>query len=559
MSKEMSIQFGSAAYRMLKVMPGKLWFVFAEFIDNSISSYIQNKDKLEKIHGKDFQLKIEISFDDDDSIIISDNAAGIDSNDWKRALMPGALPEDTTKFNEFGMGMKYSAVWLSNYWTLETVSLKDNLKREVAFDYLKVIKGELKTLPYKDSKIDGNKYHGTTLTMTKLESGRIKPFPRKRMINHLTSIYRNFIREGGDFYDKYKVDGNIEIRAFNEVLTYEEHGFLNEQWHDDRHKLVPIIKSPKIEWKYSFSELIKNPSDNQIISFSGFIGILPKENKFQNGFSLFRRGRVVEGSGDERIYPHSLTKEPSSYLHKRLYGEFHFDDTEDGKVESTFNKSSFQDRDFIEYCIDQLPNYLKNVSFPEYEEKEFNLLTQTIKHRANFDPDAAEKAIKRLAESEQEKAKDKQWLKETNQRIEKVTAEDIKKEDDQNIVNKGNIIPDVALFTEKNPATGIVYNFTLKYYESIDPYAHLYEITVDKDLKRKDGEEYKSIDISINLKHRLFEDNQTFRTSKIPFNMIIQMIKCLCFSEVVAKDSGAKQVHYMKNTINKFIDHFIYE
>ena len=559
MSKEMSIQFGSAAYRMLKVMPGKLWFVFAEFIDNSISSYIQNKDKLEKIHGKDFQLKIEISFDDDDSIVISDNAAGIDSNDWKRALMPGSLPEDTTKFNEFGMGMKYSAVWLSNYWTLETVSLKDNLKREVAFDYLKVIKGELKTLPYKDSKIDGNKYHGTTLTMTKLESGRIKPFPRKRMINHLTSIYRNFIREGGDFYDKYKVNGNIEIRAFNEVLTYEEHGFLNEQWHDDRHKLVPIIKSPKIEWKYSFNELIKNPIDNQIISFSGFIGILPKEDKYKNGFSLFRRGRVVEGSGDERVYPYSLTKESSSYLHKRLYGEFHFDDTKDGKVESTFNKSAFQDRDFIEYCIDQLPNYLKNVSFPEYPEKEFNLLTQTIKHRANFDPENAKKVIQHLVEAGKKKAKDQDWVKETKERKGKVTSEDIKKEDVENVVAKGDVIPDTMIFSDKNPATNMIYDFTLTYHESIQQKAPLYDISIDNEIHKIDNKEHKNIGVFINLKHRLFMSNETFRSSKVPFGIIINMIKCLSFSEVVAKDSGAKDIHFMRNTINSFIDSYIYE
>ena len=55
MEKKISIQFKSTAYRMLKKMPGKLWFIFGEFIDNSISSYLQNREELERINGKNFQ------------------------------------------------------------------------------------------------------------------------------------------------------------------------------------------------------------------------------------------------------------------------------------------------------------------------------------------------------------------------------------------------------------------------------------------------------------------------------------------------------------------------
>ena len=126
MEKKISIQFKSTAYRMLKKMPGKLWFIFGEFIDNSISSYLQNRVELERINGKNFKLRIELKFDNDDEIRITDNAAGIDHKNWLRALQPGDIPEDDSGMNEFGMGMKYSAVWLSNHWTLKSKSINDS-------------------------------------------------------------------------------------------------------------------------------------------------------------------------------------------------------------------------------------------------------------------------------------------------------------------------------------------------------------------------------------------------------------------------------------------------
>ena len=60
MKKTMSISFKSSAYRMLKKMPGKLWYIFAEFIDNSISSYLQNRELLEKLNGPNYKLQIEL-------------------------------------------------------------------------------------------------------------------------------------------------------------------------------------------------------------------------------------------------------------------------------------------------------------------------------------------------------------------------------------------------------------------------------------------------------------------------------------------------------------------
>ena len=83
--------------------------VLAEFVDNALQSYRDNKDKLEQI-DPDYHLKVEISFewkeDKADSIIhIKDNAAGINEQQYYEAFKLANTPDNNQGLNEFGMGM----------------------------------------------------------------------------------------------------------------------------------------------------------------------------------------------------------------------------------------------------------------------------------------------------------------------------------------------------------------------------------------------------------------------------------------------------------------------
>ena len=570
MEKKISIQFKSTAYRMLKKMPGKLWFIFGEFIDNSISSYLQNRVELERINGKNFKLRIELKFDDDDEIRITDNAAGIDHKNWLRALQPGDIPEDDSGMNEFGMGMKYSAVWLSNHWTLKSKSINDSFQKIVHFDFHKVISKNLEDLPYEEN-YDSKITHGTQLILTQLETGKLRPFPKVKTQKHITSIYRNFLRQDHPFFSKYKVDSNIEIIAFGQKLTYEEPGFLKTQWYKDRHNSVSLNESPEIEWKYEFEQLISNPKSikKEKIRFSGFIGILPEIKQGNNGFSYFRRGRVVVGSGDEKVFPIKLSTNPSSFKYKRLYGEFHFNDTDEGKVESTFNKNAFQDEDFITFCINSLALILRSVTFDEIPQKKFNLLQQADQHRSNFDPEAAKKTINRYAEKETKFKKNKERQEEIKKQLSSITKEVIQKSEDELVIITGAEIPNEVTF-EKNVAEDkLEYHFTLNYWESIDPDEGLYSMTPSPpqsfaknskiQKKYKTSKNFRIVKIKINLKHRLFMNNESFRTETQLFGLIINTIKCMCHSELLAKGAGAKNVHYLRTAFNKSIDTFLHE
>ena len=103
----------------LQAINYRAWYAMAEFVDNSIQSYIQNKKKLRNHHGSNFKLKIAI-YVTPSKIQIVDNAAGITKQDFPRAFRAAVRPENRTGLSEFGMGMKTAAVWFAKKFVVKT-------------------------------------------------------------------------------------------------------------------------------------------------------------------------------------------------------------------------------------------------------------------------------------------------------------------------------------------------------------------------------------------------------------------------------------------------------
>jgi hypothetical protein len=542
--KTTNIRFGPGAYSILKNLPGSLVGIFSEFIDNSIASYSKNKEILEKIHGKDFKLKIVIEKFDDE-IVITDNAAGINEKDFQRALQPANKPEDTQGLNEFGMGMKYAAVWLSNEWELHSSAIGETVKRRTIFNYDEVTSKGLEELPiYEYTKAQNE--HGTKVILRYLETKHVNPFQRKIIVKKLSSIYRNFIRPSGTFQSRFK-EFEIDIYFDDEKLEWIEYGFLKQQWYEDRQG-DEYISSPLIEWKYyvpkqeiEWTEDIMDRTSAEIkkvnkrLVVSGFVGILPDgDQAHKNGFVITRRGRVIEGY-DSRIFPAPIsTRQPRSFEFVRIYGELNFDE-----VEVSFDKSRLSiSQEIRDICFSQIANGLRKIQFEELPDKELNLLKQAKEYRAKFTRKEVVKGIEKYHIHHRRDDYEKQELLNEigNKKLGDLVTSKINIE--VQTIHIDNVIP--KEFSRQIEICGENWNVKLNWIND-ETKSQLYFLKQDF--------EKKVLLIYLNMADSVIVNNKELKED-IHF---MDFIFCLSISELKAKMSGAIDVQLLRIAFNDFI------
>ncbi|WP_186370429.1 ATP-binding protein, partial [Yersinia bercovieri] len=181
---------------VLRHLNYKPWYAIAEFIDNAIQSSIENKGKLYEIEGESFKLQIDIHFDSipPGRLIITDNAAGISTNDFPRAFRTAQIPTDRSGLSEFGMGMKSAACWFSELWDVRTKAISENVERTITFDVKKIVEENIENLNTEINIVDTNAHY------TVVSLRRLHHIPQGRSIGkikeHLASIYRIYLNNG---------------------------------------------------------------------------------------------------------------------------------------------------------------------------------------------------------------------------------------------------------------------------------------------------------------------------------------------------------------------------
>ena len=118
MENKVSIATKPLVYSAFRYISNKVWNALAEYIDNSIQSFLDHKDILEKINPKG-KLEVDICITDE-TITVRDNAFGITEDNYQRAFELANIPLDAKGLNEFGMGMKVSSIWMSDLWSVTT-------------------------------------------------------------------------------------------------------------------------------------------------------------------------------------------------------------------------------------------------------------------------------------------------------------------------------------------------------------------------------------------------------------------------------------------------------
>ena len=276
------LKIESGFINVLKHSDNKVEFAIAEFVDNSIQSFEQNKKELKKIPGYKPTIDIDVG---EDFIEIKDNCAGISKKEEKRAFSIAHANPDFKGVGTFGMGMKISACWFTDFWEVETKALGEKEQKKWTIDVNKIALDSDTDIGPKKTKNDGNPY--TKILLKNCFPERI---PRTTTIttlrNHLQDIYR-----------WYLIDNILNIKYNGKLLQYTLPKIKEAPTYQDQKK---ELKGEEVAYRKWISQIPKidlgKSKNGKDLWAKGYVYFKNKSaGKKQRGFAIFWKNRLVEG------------------------------------------------------------------------------------------------------------------------------------------------------------------------------------------------------------------------------------------------------------------------
>jgi len=505
-SDRLSIRPGVGILSVLRHLNYKPWFAIAEFVDNSLQSYLQNRARLRDLHGDDFKLKVEVEIERSDGmrLRVRDNAAGIAEGDYARAFRAAELPSDRSGLSEFGMGMKSAACWFSNNWKVRTTALGEDIERTISFNIDRIVQDNIEELEIVDVPAN-KKHHYTEITL-------IDPFDKLqtrtggKIKDHLASIYRVFLREG-EIELFFVRDGN------SERLNYEEPDVLTYPYYRDP-------EGPPITWYKEFS------FDFGLgLRASGFAALRAVASTATAGFALFRRQRLIEGSFDDPYRPVEIFGSGNTYRKQRLIGEIHLEGFDVSHTKDGFQWAEHE-QPFLE------------ILRAELETQDLPMLTQAEGFRA--------RVAARELQGEAEKATDH-------------VAESIQKDIPPVLEKLADEPSDSAALPESVPPAsqsvrreielshrGTVWRVSIEL--AMDPSLEDWIAVSDRPATK---EACREITVRLSLLHPFMQ--RYCRPESFEIEALTRVAAALGLAEITARDSGVRQYGTIRRNVNQLL------
>ena len=363
-----SIRPDVSVLTVLRHLNYKPWYAIAEFVDNSLESFLRHRKEIVMVDGDAVKLRVEIVIDSSNSgtITVRDNAAGIYANEYERAFRPAVPPPKVDGLSEFGMGMKSAAMWFGRRFMVRSCALGESVERIVVFDIDDIVRSKSDRVPI--SEISAKRNHHYTEVM--LSNLRQVPYGKTmgKIKDHLASIYRAFIREG-----------TLEIRfhsaGVDEILSYEEPRILFAPPADvliRRHGLSPKALPWRKDIQLELGDGLK---------VSGFAAIREEGSTAKAGFALFRRNRLIEGSGEESYRPEIIFGASTTAVYQRLFGEFQLEG-----FDVSHTKDGFRWGENEDLMLDSMRAHLNAIPIPLIDQaREAKYKTLQNMNRAKLD------------------------------------------------------------------------------------------------------------------------------------------------------------------------------
>lgn len=481
-----------------------------EYVDNAVQSYLNNRELLLSIDSK-YRLEVTITVDwEQKSIVIEDNAAGIDADNYERAFEPAHVPIDDTGLNEFGMGMKTASVWLANKWRVYTKALGESVQRYTEFDLHKVTTEGREELIVTETPMSIER-HFTRIELTELSNHAPTSNQMDKIRRHLSSIYRKFLR-----------NGEVVIIVNGVKLEAPSFDILN----------APYYKNPKgnsILWKKDIN------FEAGEYKARGFIAILDKIQNGANGLVLMRRGRVIVGGGDERYFPQVIFGSPGNFRYKRLFGELELEG-----FEVTFNKNGFRDEEDLYAFMEALRDELRNDGFnflgqaDNYRQRDREQYSDIAKNVTKaLNKESKPKQLTRLVQETETKINNQEHIQQSEQLIQQ--AERLGGNSESFMLGKELYTLNIELVSENDSDS--IYSVTMG-------------DTGSKDKTLFDAIESKLVTCKINIAHPFFIHYDQFKKGN-DYMPIISVFKALTLAELMAPNYGVQSASKFRLLFNQ--------
>ena len=299
-------------YKILQRQSYDIGTALAEFVDNSVQSFILRRDAIRSIERSTPNLKIVIRvLSIEKRIVVEDNAGGINRANFQKAIRMGhdnQSQQDPGSLSVYGIGMKSSSIWFSNQWSIETSALGSNEKLTTTFDLDRLLEEGGNTIEVKSEPENQNEHYTRIIIDNCL-----------RDLNNHSNYFRDtvlpYLQE-----TFYKFD-NVDIAMIhNSEMLQTDKAYLT----DPAPLVYPRvdangnkISDTPVTWKrkLNFQHEGKN--------VRGFIMIMDRGSYHGPGVRLLRNRRVIDGTrgGDRQNKPKVLLGTSNKYAPQRIYGE----------------------------------------------------------------------------------------------------------------------------------------------------------------------------------------------------------------------------------------------
>jgi hypothetical protein len=282
------------------------WYALAEYVDNSLSSYIRDEDNIASVYRQKVapQLVVEIK-QSPDRLVIRDNAGGISKLDIQRALRTGTAPIDRSQFNLYGIGMKAASIWFGDRFAIKTTCPGEAVGRLIDVDLREVIEGGQAKVKIQLFAAPED-HHYTVIGLSHLRKPLIAGRTLGKVREFLASIYREYIN-----------DDVLRLEVMGEEVLYVKPYPLRAKRFDRAG--VPSPESREEEWEKPI-EVQFALDHGQQATATGWAMVRETGSTANSGFALTQNRRVIEGAV-EPWRPQRISGPPNKHRYQRLEGQ----------------------------------------------------------------------------------------------------------------------------------------------------------------------------------------------------------------------------------------------